>query len=140
MEQSPLSSAKWKLFPGKFSSPPMSAGETYCLLGLSLELCHTGRYLIQESALGTAPFRQAPFSDQEPALGIAPFRQAPFLGSLYLGSLHQMFGISILKDFKVTLINIFKPLKENIVTMKEQMGKLNRETETIKRGKWEFQN
>ena len=46
MEQSPLSNTKWKLFPGKWSFPPMSAGEPYCLLG---------------PVLGTVPCRQPPF-------------------------------------------------------------------------------
>ena len=52
MEQSPLSNTKWKLFPGKFSFPPMSAGEPYCLLG---------------PVLGIVPCRQA-----SPCLGTCP--------------------------------------------------------------------
>ena len=53
MEQSPFSNAKWKLFPGKFSSPPMSAGKPYCLLG---------------PVLGIAPCRQT-----SPCVGICPW-------------------------------------------------------------------
>ena len=52
MEQSPLSNTKWKLFPGKFSFPPMSAGEPYCLLGpvLGTVLCRQA-----SPCLGTCP-------------------------------------------------------------------------------------
>lgn len=84
MEQSPLSNTKWKLFPGKFSFPPMSAGEPYCLLGpvLGIAPCRQA-----SPCLGTCPqnctVQTGPFS-WELVLGIAPFRQAPFLGFLYL--------------------------------------------------------
>ena len=53
MEQPPLSNTKWKLFSGKFSFPPMLAGEPYCLLG---------------SVLGIMPCRQA-----SPCLGTCPW-------------------------------------------------------------------
>ena len=52
MERSSLSNMKSKLFPGKFSSPLMSAGDPYCLLG---------------SVLSIAPYRQ-----RSPCLGICP--------------------------------------------------------------------
>ena len=52
MKQSPLSNAKWKLFSGKLSFPPMSAGELYCLLG---------------PVFGIVPYRQT-----SPCLGTYP--------------------------------------------------------------------
>ena len=52
MEQSPLSNTKWKLFPGKFSFPPMSAGEPYCLLGPVLRIVPCRQ---ASPCLGTCP-------------------------------------------------------------------------------------
>lgn len=37
------------------------------------------------------------------------------------------------KDFKVTVISIFKDLKENIIIMSGWMGNLNKAMETIKK-------
>lgn len=36
------------------------------------------------------------------------------------------------KDFKEAIINIFKELQENVVLIREQIGNLNREMETLK--------
>ena len=78
MEQSPLSNAKWKLFPGKFSSPPRSAGEPYCLLGPVLRI---------------APCRQA-----SPCLGTCP-RNCTIQTGLFFGSLYLLGSAQILEHF-----------------------------------------
>ena len=52
MEQSPLSNSKWKLFPGKFSSPPWSMDELHCLLGPVLRIAPCRQ---ASSCLGTCP-------------------------------------------------------------------------------------
>ena len=45
----------------------------------------------------------------------------------------------VYKNFETDILNMFKDLKENMVSMSEQIGNLSREIEAIKRNKWQFQ-
>lgn len=45
----------------------------------------------------------------------------------------------VYKNFETDILNMFKDVKENIVSMNEQIGNLSREIEAIKTNKWQFQ-